>query len=759
MKKFNKNKALNKFNNRNNSNIKIISISISIFILIGAIIYFSFARFEKVTTYSLIDGTFTLPATPIVEKMTTLAAEGKRYLEYDGTDTLGENGTSDNNLRYVGGDPSNYIYFNCTTTNPSEMNNTTCEKWRIIGLFNNIEDENGNKASRVKIIREKRIGGYSWDSSDESINTGWGINQWGPSTYEDGTPYEGADIMRELNTDYLGNITVGTDGYWYGSQNKKQTAMPTSTLNENTQKMIATVKWNTGSNGSNGVSTWTTKNMYNYERSENTGKICNSGDNCNDTVIRTTSWIGKVALMYPSDYGYSTKGGSTTNKETCLNTSLNSWGGSNVEDCKKNSWIYESGTDKYTLTPFAVSNLSRLVFFTNYDGSIKYSTLYILSVNPVVYLTSDIGIVSGDGSSEKPYKLVQQTNLVKKISTLAANKASGIDYDGVDTLGEYGTPDNNIRYVGANPNNYVYYNCSTTDSSQMNDSTCEKWRIIGLFNNIEDDNGNSASRVKIMRDESIGDYPRDTSNSSVNNEYGVDQWGESVYEDGTPYEGADLMRELNTDYLGNITVGTEGYWYGGSDDDSKTLAMPTTSLNTNAQRMIQTVKWNTGASGDYDYLTYKIYNYERSLNDIKKCYLREEYYEDGGESLYCDDTIIRTTTWVGKIALMYLSDYGYATTGGSTKSKEECLNMELYSWTNNDCKKNSWIYNENLDQEVFTYYGGSAHWHPCIASNGRVFDIASRIEAGIRPTLYLKNSINVVDGDGSSSNPYKLVLK
>ena len=33
-------------------------------------------------------------------------------------------------------------------------------------------------------------------------------------------------------------------------------------------------------------------------------------------------------------------------------------------------------------------------------------------------------------------------------------------------------PDNNIRYIGANPNNYVYFNCS--DYSNQSDSTCEK---------------------------------------------------------------------------------------------------------------------------------------------------------------------------------------------------------------------------------------------------------------------------------------------
>lgn len=42
--------------------------------------------------------------------------------------------------------------------------------------------------------------------------------------------------------------------------------------------------------------------------------------------------------------------------------------------------------------------------------------------------------------------------------------------------------DNNIRYIGKDPNNYVYFNCS--DYSNQSDSTCEKWRIIGVFKNV-----------------------------------------------------------------------------------------------------------------------------------------------------------------------------------------------------------------------------------------------------------------------------------
>ena len=50
----------------------------------------------------------------------------------------------------------------------------------------------------------------------------------------------------------------------------------------------------------------------------------------------------------------------------------------------------------------------------------------------------------------------------------------------------------NIRYYGASPNNYIYFNCS--NYSNQSSSTCETWRIIGVFD----------GKVKLIRNENIG---------------------------------------------------------------------------------------------------------------------------------------------------------------------------------------------------------------------------------------------------------------
>ena len=84
--------------------------------------------------------------------------------------------------------------------------------------------------------------------------------------------------------------------------------------------------------------------------------------------------------------------------------------------------------------------------------------------------------------------------------------------------------DNNVRYIGANPNNYVYFNCS--DYNNQSDSTCEKWRIIGVFNNVTKSDGSKENLVKIIRDERIGDYSWDNKTASTGAEtnLGKNDW-------------------------------------------------------------------------------------------------------------------------------------------------------------------------------------------------------------------------------------------
>ena len=296
------------------------------------------------------------------------------------------------NLRYIGKDPNNYVSFDG-------------DIWRIIGVMKDVDDGTGNKEDRVKIIRSTSIGNYSWNTSESSINSGYGVNEWSQ-----------ADLMKLLNPGYESE-TVGRSLYWNnqsgtcysGQNNGTRSCNFTSTgIKEKLKNMLGNAVWNTGSNGTNGYtssSNGLTKHFYTYERSENTGKICSSGNYCNDVVERTTTWTGKVGLMYPSDYGYATSGGSTTDRATCLNTVLNSWSGSSVSDCKNNDWLFNNSY-QWTISPRANSSIAISVFNVYSSGSVGLSDAYTnRGVRPVGYLLSNTSIQSGDGSSGNPFIL------------------------------------------------------------------------------------------------------------------------------------------------------------------------------------------------------------------------------------------------------------------------------------------------------------------------------------------------------------------
>ena len=82
------------------------------------------------------------------------------------------------------------------------------------------------------------------------------------------------------------------------------------------------------------------------------------------------------------------------------------------------------------------------------------------------------------------------TKTPKTVNSIEYNLAPSVSLMN-DRLGSMSTliDSGNIRYYGASPNNYIYFNCD--DYSNQTSSTCEVWRIIGVFE----------GKVKIMRKE------------------------------------------------------------------------------------------------------------------------------------------------------------------------------------------------------------------------------------------------------------------
>ncbi len=237
------------------------------------------------------------------------------------------------------------------------------------------------------------------------------------------------------------------------------------------------------------------------------------------------------------------------------------------------------------------------------------------------------------------------------------------------------------RYIGSNPNNYVTFNDET-------------WRIIGVFS-VDDGTGNVEERLKLIRDESIGNMAWNSNNTN-------------------DWPNATLNTNLNS---GN-------YW--------------TNSLSKDAKNMIGDAVWYLGGTSNYtsasNGLTSHWYSYERGI------------------TVYSG----RSTSWTGKVGLMYPSDYGYATSGGTTTDRNACLNKELYNWDSvSDCYNNDWIFNSASQWTITPHASNSGHVFS-LNSTGCVDSYYASDAYGVRPVVFLKSSIKIVDGDGSSNNPYIL---
>jgi hypothetical protein len=251
--------------------------------------------------------------------------------------------TTDKNLRYIGANPNNYLCFDedCSTG-----------KWRVIGLMNNMTTANGTQ-NLVKIIRADSVGDYAWDDSyNEEYSDNYGNNDW-----------TAAALQTNLNSGDLYTTYI-----------------------EKYNSLFETVTWNLGGVGDS--DDWTASNMYTLERGTNV------------YTDRPTEWTEKIGLMYPSDYGYATSGGSTTDRTTCLATSLMSW--YSYSDCYGSNYLFDSTDWQWTLTPY--SDSSNYVLFVGSGGGVNYcSASFTIAVRPVGYLISNTKILSGNGSNETPW--------------------------------------------------------------------------------------------------------------------------------------------------------------------------------------------------------------------------------------------------------------------------------------------------------------------------------------------------------------------
>lgn len=302
-----------------------------------------------------------------------------------------------------------------------------------------------------------------------------------------------------------------------------------------------------------------------------------------------------------------------------------------------------------------------------------------------------------------------------------------------DTMG-------NVRYYGASPNNYIYFNCETYP-----DTNCETWRIIGV---VDD-------KLKIMRNESIGRLSFSTTSSEINDGYGINEWSQSP-----------LMKVLNPGYEdnqgldnsgNNVTVSNSLYYnseagacYTARYNKTTQLDFSSTGIKNDETRnkIAQSVFYTAGAESDSS----------NNLNIYADQMLASERGTLVGDN--SGDGIERKTSWESKIAVPYPSDYAYA-------ADLSLCNKYIIQYNDANCMSNNWMatimtnvamhiwlispnVNTGKGMRNYTVRGtgtvvGSVYSNYYASNNYQTF-----------PTLYLSESEEICGGTGESGSPWQL---
>ena len=228
--------------------------------------------------------------------------------------------------------------------------------------------------------------------------------------------------------------------------------------------------------------------------------------------------------------------------------------------------------------------------------------------------------------------LISQTDNLNEsgLYTIVHSADSTLQIGATESITEY-------RYRGASPKNYVTFNN-------------EVWRIIGVFP-TEDENGNIENRIKLIRNESIGDYSWDAGTTA----YNYDSKNDNMLLDNKDNYKVDYL-EGEENYNIMMMAPPAG-WVQGENNWARPATLNTylngdyyNTLTSEAQSMISSSKYYLGGYNAYTHTSQDMYSYERKISGS------DYYYSTNPNS------------WVGKLALMYVSDYGYASAKCETKN-------------------------------------------------------------------------------------------
>ena len=344
-------------------------------------------------------------------------------------------------------------------------------------------------------------------------------------------------------------------------------------------------------------------------------------------------------------------------------------------------------TKKYNLVSYTCSNNAQVTYDTD---------------NRIINIKSDKQTKCSLYFEEK--KVTLANYLIDNYSTLGLTK---IDQTATGNQ-NYATSE--YRYQGKTPNNYITFNGETG-----------VWRIIGVFE-VETPQSDGTyikeNKVKIVRD-SIGNVSWDYKTSSGYN----NDWATST-----------LMTMLNTGPYYNRTFGyTQLACSTGYDTTVSETAIcnyESNGLTDNAKDQISNTKWYLGNV-----------TYGSSSKDSQGTYQEERSTSVWGRN---------KQTWDGEVALIYPSDYMYASSS--------CYNNGKIGYNYNDstCTSTNWLLDTN--NQFWTVSPSSGYPDRAMyVGNSSVTSNPTRSgSSGLRQSVYLDSSVKYIGGDGTTEKAFEI---
>ena len=382
-----------------------------------------------------------------------------------------------------------------------------------------------------------------------------------------------------------------------------------------------------------------------------------------------------------------------------------------VKDSSTEDGWYHYGTRDLTNEEYvdmygdALKTASLAYFNTNGNPVFDYTSLTLdyagkpvtcdvtVNYNGTIYMTkckvNNIDVTSETDDGYYHYGELAKTavqELLAKANDISITNYTDGDIKEIYTFNHPATEQTSAltdyRYIGDNPYNYVIFNN-------------ELWRIIGVFT-VEDENGNTEQKIKIVRNERLSNGMQWDSNNS-------NEWTTST-----------LNTYLNGDY------------YNGLDKTSKV--------------MITDSRYYLGGGAA---------NNTTHYGTAKDIYLWER-----GITVYSG----RSINWSGKIALMYPSDYSYTYALGVDNVCY--TDIRICQADTEGTPTNGWIYNISYNANQWLLSPGSIRGNGAFSVNGTVFVFNDLVNysTSVHPTLYLSSSVKITSGTGKSDDPYNLSL-